>query len=228
MPPRSLWPRLLVLGVGCLCAGLLLALLVAFQERWVSFSDYPYNEWFHQLGARNLVLHDLAEGLRRYGSGRWGTPLVLAFAVVLMAFRRWRWTVFVLACAAGGYVISNVAKFAVSRARPPWAELPGISASTSFPSGHTFTGATTWVAIGVVLLFVLPRPYATILGWLAIVFGVVIGPSRWILGQHWITDVIGAWLLGLGWVLLVSAVLLRWWGPDPMPRPDASSAVLGQ
>jgi hypothetical protein len=57
--------------------------------------------------------------------------------------------------------------------------------------------------------------WSTILGWLLISVGVLNGPSRLILGQHWVTDVLGSLLLASGWLLIVSGICLRWWGRPP-------------
>jgi len=70
------------------------------------------------------------------------------------------------------------------------------------------------VAMGIVVLFILRRPWSTILGSILITIGVLNGPSRLILGQHWVTDVAGSLLLSVGWLLIVSGVCLRFWGRD--------------
>ena len=46
----------------------------------------------------------------------------------------------------------------------------------------------------------------------------VIGLDRLALGVHWLTDVIGGLLLGLGWVLLCAALILKD-GGDRTPPP---------
>jgi len=61
------------------------------------------------------------------------------------------------------------------------------------------------------------------------VLGVANGPSRLFLGKHWVTDILGAWLLGSAWLLLVWAAFLLWLAPrrdgEPPPPGDRVAGV---
>lgn len=227
LPPRSLWARLCLSGLGLLILALVLAVVVNYRESAVDASDLPISQWAHELGANSPALTQLSEVLREIGGGRTGNLIVMLAAVALIALRHWRAAVYLLLCSQGAYVISNIAKHTVDRPRPHWegfmADVPG---ATSFPSGHTITGVATWAVLGVVMLFLLPRPWSTVAGWSSIAFGLMIAPSRMILGQHWFSDVIASWLLGFGWVLLISGLFLRLWGNDN--QPDGDPAVQAQ
>jgi undecaprenyl-diphosphatase len=96
-------------------------------------------------------------------------------------------------------------KSLVGRDRPPLAEaVPPYESSASFPSGHTLNAVViTGILVYSTLLIVRTRRAR----WLAVIIGgtyaVLIGLSRVYLGHHWLSDVIGAWLLGLAWLLVV-------------------------
>ncbi len=232
LPPRSVAPRLAVVGVVLLSLGAALAVAVASDEAGMDARDLAINQWFRNLGESNGVLFQLAEWLSWIGSGRRTGPIVIVFAIVLLALRQWRWAVFQLLVTELGYLISDVAKVSVSRQRPPWVDFGPLELGTSFPSGHTFGGVTAWVTMGLVLWFLLPRAWSTVLAVSCWCVGLLNGPSRLVLGVHWVTDVLGGLLLGTGWLLVVSAACLWVWGPgrggtgdsDPERGPDAERA----
>ncbi|MEV4614973.1 phosphatase PAP2 family protein [Kitasatospora sp. NPDC049258] len=136
--------------------------------------------------------------------------LVAATVCWLLARRAWRlalWAALTeLAAGATGLLI----KVTVARVRPalpePVAHAPGFS----FPSGHAMTAMTSCAILLLVLLPVVPRrgrPVAWALAALT-VFGT--GLTRIALGVHWVSDVLGGWLLGLALVASTAWAFEAW------------------
>jgi undecaprenyl-diphosphatase len=80
----------------------------------------------------------------------------------------------------------------------------------SFPSGHTLA-VTVWV--GVVLLVLLPvvpahlRRGAVGVG---VALAVLVGLTRIALGVHFLSDVLGGWLIGTGWLMTTATAFRAW------------------
>ena len=225
LPPRSVAPGLAVGGAVLLSLGVALAVLVARNRAGMDARDLPLNEWFRDLGLSNGLLFQFGEALSWIGSGRRTGPIVIVFAVVLLVLRQWRWAVFQLLVTEVGYLISDLAKVAVARQRPPWVDFGPLEMGTSFPSGHTFGGVTAWVTMGLVLWFLLPRAWSTVLAVSCWCVGLLNGPARLVVGVHWVTDVVGGLLLGTGWLLVVSAACLWVWGPRSGSGRDPGSGI---
>jgi len=109
-------------------------------------------------------------------------------------------------------LLNLLAKMLVHRARPSanLVHVTNLFKSYSFPSGHVmfYVGFFGFICF---LTFTLLKP-SWIRTLLLIVFGghiVLIGPSRIYLGEHWASDVVGAYLLG-GLCLIGSIQLYRW------------------
>ena len=217
LPTRTMAPRLAVVGATLLTLGVVVALCEARWGATITSWDRPINEWFVRLGGGDGdIVHTLSTAVSWIGSGRRTGPIVLVFAAVLVVLRNWRWAVFVLLSAEVGYLISDVTKVLVARQRPPYLTFDALAVTTSFPSGHTFGGITAWVAMGLTMWFLLPRPWSTVVGITLMSIGLLNGPSRLLLGAHWVSDVIGSWLLASGWCLLAAAFTLWRWGPRPV------------
>jgi membrane-associated phospholipid phosphatase len=98
-----------------------------------------------------------------------------------------------------------VGKAVVGRVRPALADaVPPYELSASFPSGHTLNS----VAIAGVVAYLLVRRQQTTWSRILTVacaagFALAMGLSRIYLGHHWLTDVLVAWALGLGWLTVV-------------------------
>lgn len=138
-----------------------------------------------------------------------GTGAVMVVAVALLWQPHRRWAQWLLGSALAGFVLQNLVKELVGRERPGWSESAFHPLTASFPSGHAMSGVTSWVVLGLVLLLApvggrLPR----VVGAIAVAVGVVMGPSRLVLGVHWPSDVLAGWLLGGAVVCACAAAVL--------------------
>ena len=140
----------------------------------------------------------------------------LAWAVAAIALwfaKRRRAALFVVIVMLGAAVLEAVTKVAVGRARPVFAHAVASAAGKSFPSGHAL-GAV--VAFGLLVL-VVPRRFklvAAIVGGCAVL---LVSYSRLALGVHYLTDVVGGWLLGAAWLVLTAWLLADRLLPHPRP-----------
>ena len=103
----------------------------------------------------------------------------------------------IVVAAAAGWVALRMARAAYDRTRPPRPPHRGPKAERSFPSGHT-TGVT---AFAVAAARVLARERVLSPGAaraIAIGAPLVVGFNRVYVREHWLTDVVGGWLLGGG------------------------------
>lgn len=188
-----------------LMAGMIAYLVISAYDAFAK-SDYQIGSWIDSLGLNDGFLLNVAL-VWHWTGGPIGTFVFATVATIwLLVIRRWGWALYVVACGVGGLVIAEVIKRTVNRARPNWPDTPVTESGGSFPSGHSMAGIYVWAVVGVVLIYLLRRPLGTVLGWCLVVFGVLMAPSRLVIGVHWPSDVIAGWLLALGWVLLVTAV----------------------
>ena len=147
-------------------------------------------------------------------AGRVGTPLIAICAAVVLYVRRRSLepALVLLPALAGPLAITVVGKNLTGRVRPPREfALPPFETSPSFPSGHTLNAT---VLAAVIAYLVVRGAHRTVTRILvcgaAVVFTVGVALSRVYLGQHWLTDVIAGFLIGLAWaVSLMAANELR-------------------
>lgn len=128
----------------------------------------------------------------------------------LLIRRQRRLAVFVAVTGLGAWVLSVGVKELVGRLRPmvevPVATAPG----PSFPSGHALGSTVTYGVLLLVFLPVLPRRARIPTAVAATVLVVAIGFTRMALGVHFLSDVLGGWLLGLGWLAVTTTAFRAW------------------
>jgi undecaprenyl-diphosphatase len=130
--------------------------------------------------------------------------------VVLLVRRKLRLALYVVVTGLGAATLSPLLKQLVDRLRPV-VDVPVTTAGgPSFPSGHTLA-VTVWV--GTVLLVLLPvvpahrRRSAIAIG---VALVVLVGLTRIALGVHFLSDVLGGWLIGGGWLLATATAFRAW------------------
>jgi undecaprenyl-diphosphatase len=164
------------------------------------------NEWV----SRHPVLVDVLQAVTDLGK-----PVVLVLLVVLGLAYVWhagsrRAFVFLLVTPLAGGIIDSLVKVAVNRPRPIVDHPVATALGKSFPSGHAMSSTVTYGALLLVLLPVVPRAGRRAAVVATIVLVLAIGASRELLGVHFVSDVIGGWVLGLAWLVGAAAVFEFW------------------
>ncbi len=138
-----------------------------------------------------------------------GTLVVIGAAVLLRGGRR-RLLIFLVATTVGGWLLNNGVKLAVGRQRPTFEDPFTTARGLSFPSGHAMSST---VVLGALLMVFLPavrpaRRTPTVLATVGLVL--LIGFTRLALGVHYLTDVMGGFVLGGAWLALCVAAFSVW------------------
>lgn len=119
--------------------------------------------------------------------------------------------------------LATAIKLVVDRPRPPGIAVVDLVTQASFPSGHVTRVVVTGALVALALA---TGPRARIVAAGAVVIlGVLMGIARVVAGEHWPTDVAGAWLLAGAVIGGAVAVRdrLRGRGPVHLPRPAPAS-----
>jgi undecaprenyl-diphosphatase len=174
--------------------------------------------WLHE---RALDHEPVVTGMRvvsALGSAAFLTAVVTAAVLWLLRSRQHRLALFLAVVCAGGGLISTIVKVAVGRPRPELDEPVATAFGKSFPSGHSMSSLVCFGALLVVFLPFVPRAWrqATV----AITAGLVVavGLSRMVLGVHFLSDVLGGYVLGTAW-LVGSVALFETWRIERGRRP---------
>ncbi|MHA7156324.1 phosphatase PAP2 family protein [Arthrobacter sp. TMN-50] len=212
-------PRWAVMVILILGVGLAATLAVVSGEVYeavaeadgIAILDQPALDAAVQL--RNPTLVALATGFTFLG-GPIGMPVLTAAAITALCVRRRAVTplILVAVAAAGSLLMTVIGKNAVGRLRPPLElAVPPYESSPSFPSGHTLNAMVISGIIAYLLVLGAhrKRARALIIGG-ALLFTFLMAATRVYLGHHWVTDVVVAATLGLGWLAMVITTHRLW------------------
>jgi undecaprenyl-diphosphatase len=130
--------------------------------------------------------------------------VILAIAVILAIRRRWRLAVYLLVTGAGALVLDPVLKDLVGRLRPVVAHPVAHGTGNSFPSGHSLGSIVCYGAVFLVLLPAVRGRWRTAFTAGTVTLIALIGISRLLLGVHYVSDVLGAWAVGIAWLGLTA------------------------
>ncbi len=221
----GLTTRLLVAGVAVLLVAVPFSLLlVAVTDGWGPL---------HRLDLR------VAADLNVYANAHAGVVTVLklvsivfhptafrlvslAVTVLLLVRRRVRLALWLVVTVEGGGLLSSVVKSLVDRPRPVLPHPVAHAQGLSFPSGHAL-GVV--VGVGALLLVGAPllgRRGRVVTATLGLVVVPAVGYSRIGLGVHYVSDVLGGYVLGLAWLAATTAAF-RAWQSDHQPAARRQS-----
>ena len=129
--------------------------------------------------------------------------VVFAVSFFLIAKRAYFNAFLLSVLSMSGFWIISLLKNFFDRPRPLIVEYLSVPNSASFPSGHAANSTIVYILIALALFDIVPGKYTRF--WLisgAFILATLIGVSRIALGVHWPSDVLGGWILGLGWCCL--------------------------
>ena len=209
MPTRALARQrhtLTPLIVVTAAAAVFAVLLILVRLHWppLESADHGAAASVNSLIAGDAPLVAVVKAVTWLGSDGVLWTVIGAAAIVLALRRQWRLAAYLLVTGAGALVLDPVLKSLVGRLRPVVAHPIAHGAGNSFPSGHSLGSI---VCYGAVLLVFLPathgrRRTAFIAATAALV--ALIGISRILLGVHYLSDVVGAWAVGIAWLGLTA------------------------
>ena len=201
---RTLGPRAGPLRPGL--AGLVLvsalAILVGLElaGEVMNSSDSAVLSWM--VDHRGDRLTSVAIAVTNTGASPLLFPLVAVTGLVI----RWRTGLWWPGLAALGVGVVGVLSrlglsIVVGDARPPRVDWLVPVGGFSFPSGHAATSALVAGTLAWLLSRLVPwRPARVVIAAGFGVWALLVGLSRLYLGVHWVSDVLGSWLLAGAWL----------------------------
>ena len=198
-------------------AGLVLAipfalLLLLVADHWGPLQrlDVRLDESLNSYAFQHATYVSVLQQISHIASPLTFEILSVAVAAVLLVRRQPRLAVWLLVTVFGGGLLSQIVKRAVGRKRPLLPHPVAHALSASFPSGHSLG-----VVVGVGALLLVGLPYARrglrpVLIAVGVLIVLAVGFSRLGLGVHYLSDVLGGYLLGAGWLAATTAAFAAW------------------
>ena len=148
-----------------------------------------------------------------------GNPEELRVVAVLSALffifiGRWRTGICLIVAGLLGMAIESTVKPWVQRPRPDlkWVAEEDRRRTPSFPSGHALLSMAVYGSLGLGLAAALERrkQLASVVALVGLILPLLISFSRMYLGVHYMSDVVGGLLAGLGCALLLHWIDEKW------------------
>jgi len=181
--------------------------LLLVEDKWAPLvrADSGARDRLHDYAVTHTGFVALMQLISSSGSAlAW--QVVMTTVVLWLLWRRLpRLALFVVVTATGSSLLNSVVKSAVHRLRPVLTDPVAHESGLSFPSGHAQSAI---VGYGVLLLVFMPQLHGA---WrrvgltLAVLMVLAIGFSRVALGVHYVSDVVGGFVLGAAWVAAMAA-----------------------
>ncbi|MEU1374536.1 phosphatase PAP2 family protein [Streptomyces triculaminicus] len=108
-----------------------------------------------------------------------------------------------------GQTIRIGLRTAMDRSRPPAADWAAHAHEASFPSGHATTSALVAGLLAWGLLRALPGARGRVAAACCGLWAAGVAGTRVFLGVHWVSDLVGGWLLATCWLALTLPLLAR-------------------
>jgi undecaprenyl-diphosphatase len=167
----------------------------------------------------------LMQGISFLGGPPWFYLLIGISAGVLFKQGHPRLALFLIITGLVGGAIDSVVKIAVDRPRPSLVSPVATARGQSFPSGHSMTSAFGYGALLLVWLPVIAERWRRRVITGTVLLILCIGFSRLVLGVHYISDVLGGYVLGLAWLTASTAAFSIWRVERGKPKVETEEGL---
>ena len=195
---RTLAPLAVVTAAAFAFA--LLLVLVRLQWAPLESADHGAAARLNSLVAGHAAVVSIVKAVTWLGSGGVLWALTGMAVVVLAIRRRWWLAIYLLVTGAGELALDPVLKALVGRLRPVVAHPIAYGRGDSFPSGHALGSIVCYGALFLVFLPATRGMWRWVFTAVIVTLIAAIGISRLLLGVHYLSDVLGAWALGITWL----------------------------
>ncbi|MGH2814512.1 MAG: phosphatase PAP2 family protein, partial [Actinomycetota bacterium] len=164
--------------------------------------DSPVAAWLadHRVGWLTTTMRAITQ----LGSLRLIVPLVALTALLLLVRARRPAAALLVTAVTGASLLVVPVKLLIGRARPEGGGVLVLVDSFSFPSAHSAQAVATYGALAYLAGQAAPRWGQRVAAWTtATLIALLVGFSRLYLGVHWLSDVLGGYALGAGWLAIV-------------------------
>ncbi|NUT08255.1 MAG: phosphatase PAP2 family protein [Hamadaea sp.] len=188
----------------------LILLLVRAQWPPLEGLDHGVADGLNAVVSGSPGLQAVLRAITAAGSTLVLTCVVAVVAVGLLVRGRGRLAIYLVITGLGALIMGPALKVAVGRLRPVVEHTVALAPGNSFPSGHSLGSFTCYGALLLVFLPALtPRGRRIAFAVTAAVI-LLIGFSRVALGVHFVTDVLGGWLLAATWLAVTATAFESW------------------
>jgi membrane-associated phospholipid phosphatase len=194
---------LLGLTISTLALVGFILLASVFQQEWFLQRDLAFTQRIHANEESRLspvldIVTDMGKSVL--------IVIVLEVAALLWIRRRWADLAFWSVTIAAGFVLNLVLRVILQGPRPYLEDMAIIQQNTGFPSGHAMMSLITYGLLAYGLRGILSRRNWLLVTSALILLVLLIGYSRMHFGVHYLSDVIGGYVAGLGWLSLCLSI----------------------
>lgn len=185
-------------------------LLQVTSEGPLTRFDTDFAEALYEEAHDSPALVTAAKTVSFFGLPAWFYVIIGGAALYFWRKGERRLAIFLVVTNLVGGAIDTVVKVSVNRPRPEF-EDPIVEAfGKSFPSGHTMATTVGYGTLLLVFMPIIPRRWRVpaVIAYFA--FVALMALSRLSLGVHYVSDVLGGFVLGVAWLVAGTAAFSIW------------------
>jgi membrane-associated phospholipid phosphatase len=172
--------------------------------------DTEVAEALYETAHDSPALVTAAKTVSFFGLPAWFYVVIGGAALYFWRKGQRRLAIFLVVTNLVGGAIDTIVKIAVDRPRPEFEEPIVEAFGKSFPSGHTMATTVGYGTLLLVFMPLIPRRWRIPAIVAYFLFVALMAASRLSLGVHFVSDVLGGFVLGLAWLVAGTAAFSIW------------------